>query len=162
MKRLAVGVFWVAVGGAALLIFGTLVALISGTTATRSPTASIYLNEATPSDLSPHGEIAATFNFLSSSTGIARDALEAEIVGRVVEWSLPVSEIFGNKDGLTIQTASSFDTVGTLCIVKDPTEVDLKRALSLGRGDIVVCRGKIAGSGLFGGLRIEPAMLIWR
>lgn len=112
---------------------------------------------AAASDLAPTGELADTFSFFSNATQLQRDEKEREIIGKIVQWRLPVYNV-SERDGFyVIQTKSRPGLVAAFCYVR-AVEAIKSYVLSLRENDLVTCKGTIAGSSMRT-IQLRPAVL---
>ena len=127
------------------------------------------LVSATPSELSPTGELAKIFKANSENTDIQRENKEKEITGKIVEWTLPVYEVKKSDGGYSVSISGKDDfldpksmtarvsTVIALNPSDDDTRVTIEGLLG---GDRITIRGYIAGVDWARRIEIEPAILI--
>lgn len=113
------------------------------------------------SSLSPRGRIADAFGLISEQTRLQREALETEIKGQIIQWTLPVYEVQNDDSRLLVQTASYDGNVDISCVVPDPTPDDLAKAMQLEPGQLITCKGRIKGARFMTGLEISPAAIMW-
>lgn len=116
------------------------------------------LENATPSDLLPYGDLADKFNLMSEHTDIQRENTEKEIKGKVVEWMLTVYEIDKSSSGYRIQTQSD-SAVGTFIDLVPRNDAERSKIEALKTGDTIKFRGYINGTTLRH-IEISPAALV--
>lgn len=122
------------------------------------------LETATPSDLLPHGDLANKFNLMSEHTDIQRENTEKEIIGKVVQWSLPVYEIKKIDLGYRVQTQTQTDfytAVGSIIEISPRNDQERSEIETLTEGDTISFKGYIKGVSLRH-IEISPALLISR
>jgi hypothetical protein len=162
-KGLGVGAFWTVVSLAALLIFGTgatmIVQSIIGGSA-KSMTRQELIS-ATASELGPSDPSVTAFGLFSHKTDAQKDAFAKEIVGKVVQWTLPAYDVSISSDELTVQTNVVDGRATAVCTVANPTATDEQNAAKLSRGDLVTCKGVVKGAGTLGTIEIDPAIIVW-
>lgn len=127
------------------------------------------LVSATPSELSPTGELAKIFKANSENTDIQRENKEKEITGEIVEWKLPVYDVNKNNNGYKIQTSGvdklldneSLNALVKTWIQLEPRSDEEKSIIEgLVTGDYITVRGYIDGVDFMRAIEIEPAILI--
>ena len=127
------------------------------------------LVSATPSELSPTGELAKIFKANSENTDIQRENKEKEITGKIIEWKLPVYDVKKNDDGYRIQTSGneklfnneSLDALVKTWIQLEPRSAEEKSIIEgLVTDDYITVRGYIDGVDFMRSIEIEPAILI--
>ena len=116
------------------------------------------LKSASPSSLSPTGDLMAKFKMFSEYTDIQRENAEKEIMGKIVQWTLEVYEVSKSSDYYRIQTSGS-DAVGTFISLYPQSDDDSSYIESLKTGDTITIKGYISGTTLRN-LDIDPAILV--
>ena len=120
------------------------------------------MTTATPSSLSPTGELAGMFSLMSDHTDLQRDNKEKEITGKIVDWTLPVYEVQKKSDDrgdqYRIQTSSG-SSVGTFVNLWSRSESEKSRIESLKTGDLIRIKGRISGT-LMRNISIDDAVLM--
>jgi hypothetical protein len=116
------------------------------------------LPSASPSSLSPTGDLAAKFGMMSKNTDIQRENAEREITGEIVQWTLKVYEVSKSGDYYRIQTSSS-DAVGTFVSVYPQSNEESSYIESLKTGDTLKVKGYITGTTMRN-VDIDPAILV--
>jgi len=120
---------------------------------------------AQPENISPTSELAAIFKMDSKYTDIQRDKAEKEIIGKVIQWKLPVYEVNKQGDGYIIQTSGDdaimwgTPMVGAFIKVYPRNNNDVAYIENLKTDDWIECKGKIKGTTMRN-IDIEPAILI--
>lgn len=147
-----------------LIILGVIISVAiddetSSSTQSTNQTIEMLKTTADISALSPTGELAAMFNFMSDHTDLQRDAKLKEIKGQVVQWRLPVFEVDKMGSGYLIQTDSTDRYVGCSVILTPLTDEDRQNILNLKTGSFVSIRGVLTGDTTMRHLEIEPAIL---
>lgn len=90
------------------------------------------VESAAASDLAPTRELADTFSFFSNATQLQRDEKEREIIGKVVQWRLPVYNV-SERDGFyVIQTKSRPGLVAAFCYVRAVEAIKRLRLIAQG------------------------------
>lgn len=112
---------------------------------------------ATPSHLSPTGELSDMFNLMSENTDLQRKNKFKEIKGKVVEWTLPVYEVKQDGSGYVIQTVA-FPNVGAFVYVTARNEQDKSIIEGLKTGSRISFKGVIEDVTMRH-LEINPAIL---
>ena len=129
-----------------------------------------FLVNASPSSLRPDGELAELFSFGSNSTDLQRQLKLKEIIGKVVEWRLPVYEVRQSGNEYLIQTSaaplgdifsaiSASRMVQTFLHVTPRDDSDRRLIESLKTGSFVTVKGVIEDSTMRN-LDIRPAILV--
>lgn len=116
------------------------------------------LHNASPSDLSPSGDLEAKFEIMSDYTDVQRDNTEKEITGKVVQWTLKVYEVRKSNDYYRI-TTSGPNQVGTFISLYPQSTDEFTYIESLKTGDRITVRGYITGVTMRN-IDIEPAILV--
>lgn len=116
------------------------------------------LKSASPSSLSPTGDLEAKFGVMSEYTDIQRDNAEKEITGKIVQWTLEVYEVSKQSDYYRIQTSGS-NTVGTFVSLYPQSDDESSYIESLKTGDTVTVKGCITGTTIRN-VDIDPAILV--
>lgn len=101
-----------------------------------------------PASLSSSGELASMFSMISDSTDIQRDNKAEEIVGQVVEWSLPVFDVDvqnAEKNVYRVQTNSSSQNVGAFIDIHARDDDEAAEIEALNPGEIITFKGEISG-----------------
>jgi hypothetical protein len=116
------------------------------------------------SDLRPQGELASMFAFGSNNTDLQRDNKLKEIIGKVVQWQLPVYDVKQSGNGYVIQTQTNLgilepNIVGTFIYITPRNNQDKKIIEELKTGDIVSFKGRITDSTMRN-LDIKPAIFV--
>jgi len=116
-------------------------------------------------NISSTGELASAFKFPSKYTDLQRDKLEKEIIGQIVQWTLPVYEVDKMGEGYLIQT-SGVEAIlgGTPMVAADITvyprnENEKSYIEALKTGDLFSFKGKIKGTTIRR-IGIDPAIII--
>lgn len=124
------------------------------------------LVNAPSSGLQPTGELAEIFTYGSDHTDLQRQIKLKEVLGKVVEWSLPVYEVKQLGNGYIIQTSPKFKgdllgtkMVGTFLHITPRSESDKRRIEGLKTGDLVKFKGVIEDTTMRN-LDIKPAILV--
>ena len=112
---------------------------------------------ASVSGLSPSGELADIFSTVSNANQPQRDEKAREIIGKVVEWSLPIYSVAKREGFLVIETRSRPGLVAAFCFVR-ASEATQKYVLALSADALITCKGQIAGASMRG-IEIRPALL---
>lgn len=118
--------------------------------------------KATPANIQPTGELADMFNLMSDHTDLQRENKEKELVGKIVQWRLPVYEVsVGNEEEAEyrIKTTGESTHVGTFVNVHARNDEDKARITNLKTGDFVTVKGEITGT-FMRNITIENALLI--
>lgn len=117
-------------------------------------------DESQVSELSPSGELAQIYMLGSETTDLARDAKTEEILGKVVEWTLPVYDISKVGDFIRINTkGNNGDLVDTYVNIAPQSDSDNQYLLGLKEDDQVTFRGYIDSVSMRT-INIEPAIII--
>lgn len=120
------------------------------------------IEKASPANLTPSGEIAAMFSMMSKNTDIQRENKEKEIIGKIVQWTLPVYEVrvTNEEKGIyKIQTSGSGNTVGTFLEVHARDAGERSKIEALVTGSRVTVKGKITGTSMRN-IQIELSRLV--
>ena len=120
------------------------------------------IEKASPANLTPSGEIAAMFSMMSKNTDIQRENKEKEIIGKIVQWTLPVYEVRvtnAEKGIYKIQTSGSGNTVGAFLEVHARDANERSKIEALVTGSRVTVKGKITGTSMRN-IQIELARLV--
>lgn len=119
-----------------------------------------------PSDLKAEGELSEVFALGSKHTDLQREKKSKEIIGKVVQWRLPVYEVSKSGGGYRIQTQTRIGTgmfgtnlVGTFVHITPRSDQDSKIIEALKTDDIISFKGQIADTSLRT-LTIRPAVLV--
>jgi hypothetical protein len=119
-----------------------------------------------PSPLKPDGELAQIFTIGSDHTDLQRQLKLKEIIGKIVEWQLPVYEAKQSGNGYVVQTSDTLKgdlfgkkLVGTFIYITPQNEGDRRVVETLKTGSIISFRGKIVGTTMRN-LDIRPAILV--
>ncbi len=119
-----------------------------------------------PADLKADGELSEIFTFDSKYTDLQRDNKAKEIIGKVVQWQLPVYEVSKSGDGYKVQTQSQIgfggfarNFVGTFVYITPRTDEDRHIIEGLKTGDIISFKGRINGTSLRS-LTVKPAIIV--
>jgi hypothetical protein len=116
-----------------------------------------------PSPLKPDGELAEIFTYGSDHTDLQRQLKLKEILGKIVEWELPVYEVKQSGSGYVIQTSNGgfFEKklVGTFIHITPQDENDRGLVESLKTGSLVTFKGIIEDTTMRN-LDIKPAILV--
>lgn len=160
-----------------LLIFPVVIALViyrpffqgfyqgfsKGYTQRKADVATIQIDKlselaaATPTQISPTGELAAMFNLMSNNTDLQRENKLKEIKGKVIEWTLPVYEVKKDRNGYMVQTEPG-NAVGTFVYITPRNDENRAFIESLTTGSRISVKGIIKDDFLRN-LVIEPAIL---
>lgn len=120
------------------------------------------MTTATPSSLSPTGELADMFSMMSDHTDIQRDNKEKEIIGKIVDWKLPVYDVNKTSDDrgdkYKIQTSGG-DNVGTFVNLWSRSGSEKSRIEGLKTGDLIRIKGRISGT-FMRNINIDDAVLM--
>lgn len=121
------------------------------------------LKSATPSDLSPNGELADIFNFNSKNTDLQRDNKEKEIIGKIVQWNLKVYEVNSSGKSFRVQTHAGVNfmgqsPVGVFVDITPMAEGDAEYLTALKTDDVIPFIGYIDGTSMRH-LEISPAII---
>ena len=111
----------------------------------RDPISELFFARA--SGLKPQGVLAETFKIGGNHTDLQRQMKLKEIVGQVVDWTLPVYEVRQSGSGYLIQTSGQ-EFVSTFLHVTARDERDKVTIAGLKTGDFVRVKGVIEGSTL--------------
>ena len=104
------------------------------------------IQQTSPANISPKGEIAEMFSMMSNNTDIQRENKEKELKGKIVEWTLPVFEVSvtnAEKGIYKIQTSGSGNTVGAFVEVYARDDAERAKIESLTTGSLVTVKGRI-------------------
>jgi hypothetical protein len=116
------------------------------------------ISSAEVANISPTGELQAIFSFGSKHTDLQRDNKEKELVGKIVQWTLPVYEVNKDGDGYRIQTSGSGSVVGAFVTVYPRNESQRASIEGLKTNNMITIKGKITGT-MMRSIEIEPAVL---
>lgn len=119
------------------------------------------LTSATPSNLSPTGQLKEMFQVPSDYTDLQRKDMLNQIKGKIVVWRLPVWEIRQVK-GNKYEVTTHGDGKAVACeiyITVDSSE-EKQALLRLKTGDFISFKGVLTGKTSLRSLVIEPA-IIW-
>ena len=117
------------------------------------------IEQASPSKLSPRGELYSIFRLGSNHTDIQRDNKEQEITGQIVEWSLPVYEVDRYDDRYyKVQTSEQNGTIGAFLYLAPQSDAERQKIESLKTGSWVKVQGEISDIFLRN-IVIKPAIL---
>ncbi len=121
------------------------------------------LEKETVSDLRPQGELASMFAFGSNNTDLQRENKLKEIIGKVVQWQLPVYDVKQSGNGYVIQTQTNLgilepNIVGTFIYITPRNNQDKQIVEGLKTGDIISFKGRISDSTMRN-LDMKPAIL---
>ena len=121
------------------------------------------LKTATPSNLSPGGELADIFNINSKHTDLQRDNKEKEILGKIVQWDLKVNEIKSTGKTYKIQTSGGLNfmeqsPVATFVYITPVSDEDSEYLAELKTDNVVSIIGYIDGT-MMRSLEISPAII---
>jgi hypothetical protein len=160
-KKLKMGL-WPRIG-LALLIFGVLTVIFGPSEeeqAAALATELSSLRSASAASISPRGELAEAFVFGSDYTDIQRENMEAELIGKVVQWRLPVYEVSKQGDNrYRVQTGDGGGYVGTFLVIHTASPEEKAYVEGLKTGDAVSIKGKITGTTMRN-IDIDPAILV--
>lgn len=124
------------------------------------------LINAPPSPLKPDGELAEIFTIGSDHTDLQRQLKLKEIIGKTVEWHLPVYEVRQSGSAYVVQTSHTLKgdlfgkkLVGTFIHITPRNESDRRLVEGLKTGSLISFRGTIVGASLRN-LDIRPAVLV--
>ncbi len=119
-----------------------------------------------PSDLKAEGELSEMFALGSKHTDLQREKKSKEIIGKVVQWRLPVYEVSKSGGSYRIQTQTRIGTgmfgtnlVGTFVYITPRSDEDSKIIEALKTDDMICFKGQIADTSLRT-LTIKPAVLV--
>lgn len=115
------------------------------------------LENETPSDLVPQGELAEMFNLGSDYTDLQRENKLKEITGKVVEWQLPVYEISRSGSAYRVRTMGD-DVVRTSIYITTRNDQEKQIIEALKTGHTISFKGQITDSSSRD-LEIKPAIL---
>jgi uncharacterized protein YecT (DUF1311 family) len=124
------------------------------------------LEQEAPSELNPHGELAAMFAFGGNNTDLQRENRLKEITGKVVQWQLPVYDVKKSGNGYRIQTQGTVGgfmgspVVGTFISITPRDDQEKQAIEALKTGDTISFKGRIADSTMRH-LEIKPAILTY-
>ena len=123
------------------------------------------LPSASPSSLSPTGDLAAKFGAMPENTDIQRENAEREIMGEIVQWTLKVQEVSKWGAYYRIQTLGSDSVVGTFVSIYPQSNEESSYIESLKTGDTLEVKGYISGITMRDGdldpaVDIDPAILV--
>ena len=148
--REVVGSVWTACG--ALALFG----LLAGCAPIADPSAGLPVDEAIAAlDAAPRSELTAeavaeAFALGSRATDVQRDLLQAELVGHVVEWNLPVFDVAlaegryrVTSQALPITDADAAPLLRVVAFVLPRNEADDALLRAVKTGDVVRIRGQV-------------------
>lgn len=120
------------------------------------------MTTATPSSLSPTGELSDMFSMMSDHTDLQRDNKEKEIIGKIVDWTLPVYEVNKKSDDrgdkYRIQTSGG-SYVGTFVDLWSRSGSEKSRIEALKTGDLIRIKGRISGTWMRN-ISIDDAVLM--
>lgn len=119
-----------------------------------------------PSGLKAEGELSEIFALGSKHTDLQREKKSKEIIGKVVQWRLPVYEVSKSGGGYRIQTQTRIGTgmfgtnlVGMFVYITPRSEEDRRIIEALKTDDMLSFKGQIADTSLRT-LTIRPAVLV--
>lgn len=112
--------------------------------------------DTTPTNISPHGELADIFNPFSDYTDLQREDTINRIKGKVIEWTLPVYEVKRDGTDYTVIFESSGKTVGVIAVFNNPNQEELNLLKALKTGTMLKFKGVIKGTWLRS-IMIDPA-----
>lgn len=115
------------------------------------------LESASPSELQPTGELASIFNLMSDHTDLQRENKEAEIKGKIVDWTLPVYELRKSGENYRIQTSTG-PNVGVFVTISPRDQSEREFIEQLKTGDPIRFKGFIDGVSMRS-LNIRPAVV---
>lgn len=125
------------------------------------------LSETPPSNLEPGGELYEVFRYGTDHTDVQRENKEREITGLIVQWSLPVYEVYRKDYGYKITTSGAAGTifdpklyVSTEIHIQPRNSSEVSYIESLKTGDMITFKGKISGVGSFRYIVIDPCILV--
>lgn len=104
-------------------------------------------------------ELGEIFNFMSKYTDVQRENAEKEVVGKIIQWSLPVYEVKRNGDYYKIQTSTG-EKVGTVITIYPRSEQEKTYIEALKTNDVLTVKGKITEV-LMRNVNIKDAILVY-
>jgi len=107
------------------------------------------VESATPANISSSGELASMFTFVSDSTDIQRENKENELVGRIVEWSLPVFDVTvksADNKVYRVQTSGDSNNVGVIVEVYARSAEEAREIETLNPNELIRFKGEISGT----------------
>jgi len=111
-------------------------------------------------NISSTGEISEIFTLGGDHTDIQRDNAKKEIIGKIVQWSLPVYEVKKRKDNIyRVQTKSGTRYVGAFITLHARNSEEITYIEGLKTGNMISFKGKITGTTMRN-IDIEPAILV--
>jgi hypothetical protein len=119
---------------------------------------------AQPENVSPSAELAKSL-FGRDTTQLQRENAREKLKGKVVQWSLPVSNVRKSRTGdayeVDTQMTPSMGSPGIIVTITPRNENDRQFLASLNKGDIFTFRGVVKDFGdfLLGLIEIDPATL---
>ncbi len=124
------------------------------------------LRQREPVALSPTGDLAEMFTLFSENTDLQRQLKLKEILGKVVEWQLPVYEVRQEGNTYLIQTSPTLKGdnlrekhVGVFIHITPQDESDRRFIENLKTGHLIKFKGVIEGATMRN-LDIKPAILV--
>lgn len=155
--------FWIFMVCVGLPVFGVLLTLVLSTftdfkvggSNSNNPTAELT---GQPVSTSPPADLADALSFFSSLTEVKKDEIKDSYRGKLVQWTLPVWEVSKRDEKFVIQTSSG-GTIAIFCNVTPETDAEASRIRELDAGDMVTCKGVVAGYTL-GNVNLSPAALV--
>ena len=115
--------------------------------------------EAATPDGPSAAELAPIFDRPSEFTDIQRENKEKELIGKVVQWTLPVYDVNASGSGYRIQTKSTNSAVGTFLTVTPRDDSERARIEALKEDHRITVKGRITGTTMRN-IDINPAILI--
>lgn len=115
------------------------------------------LENATPNELQPYGELAQVYELGGNNTDIQRDNKTAEIKGSIVDWSLQVYDVKKTKSGYKVHT-SGRGLVRTLISLTVRDDQEIAFVENLKTGDLIRVKAIIEDVS-FRTIELSPAVL---
>lgn len=155
--------FWIFMVCVGLPVFGVLLTLVlstftdfkvggaSGDKQTSELTAQ-------PVSTSPPADLADALSFFSSLTEVKKDEIKDSYRGKLVQWTLPVWEVSKRDEKFVIQTSGN-SPIAIFCTVKPESEAEAARIREIDAGDMITCKGVVAGYTL-GNVNLSPGALV--
>lgn len=149
--------------GAIFLFIGLITTLTdttkkSNTSNTVSENDPIKIIEKAPIAQIDPADLGQIFNLMSEHTDVQRENKKKEIMGKIIEWRLPVYEVKKVKDNIYRVQTIAYDYVGTIAEITARNPQEASAIESLKTNSMITYKGKISDITMRH-IEVEPAIL---
>lgn len=120
---------------------------------------------AAPSPIQPE-QVAEAFALGSNFTDLQRDILRKELIGNVVEWTIPIYEVEMDEGSykissqpIPIKSREAYELLRVVCFVYPKNDAEIERLQLVKTNDKIKIRGKVRDIVVRTAVVVEPALL---